>query len=68
MLLLTGVDFRYCFWLNWGSRNHVHPLCTPWPVCCGSQSLVVRGYITAFVLLYLFLRWAKNNTCPRKRK
>jgi uncharacterized membrane protein YdjX (TVP38/TMEM64 family) len=61
MLPLAGVDFRYCFWLNWGVQG---TMCIPFVLLGRSAAdlnLWLFGVtITAFVLLYLFLRWAKK--------
>ncbi|MEZ4579439.1 MAG: hypothetical protein R2875_15945 [Desulfobacterales bacterium] len=60
MLPMARVDFRYCFWLNWG----VQTMCIPFVLLGRSAAdlnLWLFGVaITAFVLLYLFLRWAKK--------
>jgi uncharacterized membrane protein YdjX (TVP38/TMEM64 family) len=61
MLPLAGVDFRYCFWLNWGVQG---TMCIPF-VLLGRSAADLNIWlfgvtVTAFILLYLFLRWAKK--------
>ena len=61
MLPLTGVKFRYCFWLNWAVQGI---LCIPF-VLLGKSAMDLNAEmfgatLLLFVLFYFFLRWAKK--------
>lgn len=61
MLPLAGVEFRYCFWLNWIIQGI---MCIPFVLLGQSAadwSPAMFGItLMAFVALYIFLRWAKK--------
>jgi len=61
MLPLAGVGFRYCFWLNWAIQG---TLCIPFFLLGKSAAdlslWMLSLTIVLFILLFLFLRWAKK--------
>lgn len=61
MLPLAGVEFRYCFWLNWIIQG---TMCIPFVLLGRSAAdwnpAMFGITLMAFVALYVFLRWAKK--------
>jgi len=61
MLPLTGVKFRYCFWLNWAIQGI---LCIPFVLLgrsAADMNMMMFGVtILVFIVMYLFLHWAKK--------
>jgi uncharacterized membrane protein YdjX (TVP38/TMEM64 family) len=61
LLPLAGVKFRYCVWLNWAVQGI---LCIPF-VLLGKSAMDMNIELfgitlVIFVILFLFLRWAKK--------
>ena len=61
MLPLTGVKFRYCFWLNWAIQGI---LCIPFVLLgrsAADMNIAMFGVtILVFIVMYFFLHWAKK--------